>query len=92
MYYSEQFSWSNILAFHKDVLYEIEAGRAILITLKRIDLNRNIQNIILAQSGIHIDENSNNFHVDPIVLHENVYYSGYPNSMFKNTSAFNNEY
>ena len=28
MYFSEQFSWSNIVAFHKDILHEIESGRA----------------------------------------------------------------
>ena len=28
MYLSEQYIWTNILAFHKDVLYEIESGRA----------------------------------------------------------------
>ena len=28
MFYSEQFIWSDVLAFHKDVLREIETGRA----------------------------------------------------------------
>jgi len=28
MYYSEQYTWHNVLAFHKDILREIEAGRA----------------------------------------------------------------
>jgi hypothetical protein len=28
MHYSEQYTWHNVLAFHKDILREIEAGRA----------------------------------------------------------------
>jgi hypothetical protein len=28
MYYSEQYTWHNVLSFHKDILREIEAGRA----------------------------------------------------------------